>query len=373
VGLLSNKLLALLVVLFIALLAVTVITWDRGRLKLPRRIVGLLLSQVILLAFAAAWINQQEYFFTSWSDLLGLSNGANPPGAVAAQGKPVPKPGKAALSGPEAFAADIAKRAGAGGHSVLNSTYVSGAKSGITLPMMVYVPAAYFDKANAHKKFPVVQLFSGYPGSVQTWTYGMKLQSTLDKLIAEHKMQPVIAEVAQQYPSPPRDSECVNAAGGDQVDTFLTQDITGYLKAAFRTADNRAGWATMGVSTGGFCAANLTLRHPDQYVASVSIGGYFDAIIDDTTGELYGGSAALRAANSPTHTVTLHNRPALSFYVFAIKDDPSSYPSTKRFVEAVRPPDGLDYVLQPSGGHNDQVWQSASVPAWQWLGSQLKP
>ncbi|WP_344309194.1 alpha/beta hydrolase [Fodinicola feengrottensis] len=369
----SRSLLAVLALLFVGFTAVTVITWDRWRFKMPRRIIGLLLSQVLLVAFAAAWINRQEYFFTSWSDLLGLSSTSGPPGGtVASRGKPVPKPPNSQLSAPATFSAKIAKLGGAGGHSVVEDTYVSGSKSGITLPMTTYVPAAYFDKANANKRFPVVQLFSGYPGSLQTWTVGMQLQSTLDTLINQHKMQPVIAEVALQYPSPPRDSECVNAAGGDQVDTFLTQDVPDYLKAALRTATDRTGWATMGVSTGGFCAANLALRHPTEYASVVSIGGYFDALIDDTTGDLYGGSTELREANSPTHTVQLHNRPPMSFYLFAIEDDPSSYPSTKNFIAAVKPPDGLAVVLQPTGGHNDGVWRSASIRAWQWLGSQLK-
>lgn len=371
VGLMSRSLLVVLAVLFIGLTAVTVITWDRGRLKIFRRIVGLVLAQVMLVGLAAAWINRQEYFFTSWEDLLGISSAEQGP-SVAQQGKPLPSPGKNQLSAPAAFAKKMASLSDYGKHSVVQNTYVSGGQSHISLPMTVYVPAAYFQKANEHRNFPVVQLFSGYPGSPYTWTIGMKLQSTLDSLITEGKMPPVIAEVAGQYPSPPRDSECVNAAGGDQVDTFLTQDVPAYLKQAFRTAPTRAGWATLGVSTGGFCSANLALRHPIEYSASASIGGYFDAIIDDTTGQLYGGSAALRAANSPTHTVQSHNRPTMSFYLFAIKDDPSSYPSTKRFIDAVHAPDGLTYVIQPQGGHNDEVWHNASLPAWQWLGKILR-
>lgn len=43
----------------------------------------------------------------------------------------------------------------------------------------------------------------------------------------------------------------------------------------------------MGYSTGGFCAVNLAIRHPDQFSAAVSLSGYFHAVTDNSTGDIY--------------------------------------------------------------------------------------
>ena len=71
------------------------------------------------------------------------------------------------------------------------------------------------------------------------------------------------------------------------------------VTAQFRVRTDRAGWAILGTSTGGFCAANLAMRHPDRYAAAASLSGYFTAITDRTTGDLYRGDQKLRNENSP--------------------------------------------------------------------------
>jgi hypothetical protein len=79
----------------------------------------------------------------------------------------------------------------------------------------------------------------------------------------------------------------------------------------------------------------MLLHQPQWYGSAVSLGGYFDAVRDSTTGDLWGGSPALRDANSPLWLVTHCPPPAVDLLVFASKQDNQSYASTKQFLQAL--------------------------------------
>ncbi|PRZ41678.1 hypothetical protein CLV47_10837 [Antricoccus suffuscus] len=67
----STTLLVISLVLAVLVTTVTVAFWDRGVLRMSRRIVGLTLSQAFLLLAAFVFANQQISFYASWSDLFG--------------------------------------------------------------------------------------------------------------------------------------------------------------------------------------------------------------------------------------------------------------------------------------------------------------
>lgn len=67
----STTLLVISLVLAVLMTAVTVVFWDRGSLRIGRRVVGLTLSQVLLVLAAFVLANQQISFYASWSDLFG--------------------------------------------------------------------------------------------------------------------------------------------------------------------------------------------------------------------------------------------------------------------------------------------------------------
>ncbi len=67
----STTLLVISLVLALLVTGATVLFWDRGSLRVGRRIVGLTLSQVLLLLAAFVIANQQISFYASWSDLFG--------------------------------------------------------------------------------------------------------------------------------------------------------------------------------------------------------------------------------------------------------------------------------------------------------------
>ena len=67
----STALLILSVGLAVLLTARTIVPWDRGRLRIVRRVFGFGLSQAFLLLAMFIIANKQISFYASWSDLLG--------------------------------------------------------------------------------------------------------------------------------------------------------------------------------------------------------------------------------------------------------------------------------------------------------------
>lgn len=225
---------------------------------------------------------------------------------------------------------------------------------------LVYLPAAYFQPSQAKRRFPVIELFHGFPGNPVNWFRELHLAEVLDAEIASGRMPAVIAVVPMDYDRG-RDGECVNAVRGQQDETYLAVDVPADIRHDFRALDTPRGWATVGYSTGGFCAVNIALHHPDRYAAAASISGYYSAIVDGTTGDLYRRNAAARRWNSPQWLVT-HRRVTVPLYLVASQGDPQAMQAMRTMGRAARNRLPLVTVTLPGGGHNFHVWYAADAP-----------
>src|SRR6266566_3134791 len=243
-----------LVVLIVAaagLIGATMLLWNRWRWPwaVPIRLVCLLLMMVAGAALAGDLINRDYGFYSSFNDLLGR---------VPVQGTIVSTAGPSGLDSAQGWHALY--RPGHGRGRVVE-VRLDGARSGVRRYALVYLPAAYFQPSQARRRFPVIELFHGYPGNPTNWTRQLHFDQTLDAEIAAGRMPPVIA-VAPLDNEPGRDSECVDALGGQRDETYLAVDVPTDIQRQFRALDTPRAWATLGYSTGGFCAVNLALHHP---------------------------------------------------------------------------------------------------------------
>nr|WP_240943276.1 alpha/beta hydrolase-fold protein [Planosporangium thailandense] len=245
---------------------------------------------------------------------------------------------------------------------------ITGRRSGIRLPAYVYLPPSY-DSSTA--RLPVIEALAGFPGTPQTWFDVADPRKVAEKEIKAGRMPPTIMVFPVQHPSPTQDSECVDAAGGAQFDTYLSLDLQDYVNAHFRTRTDRAGWGIFGFSTGGFCAANLALRHPDRYAAAVSFSGYYTAITDRTTGDLYHGDGHLRDENSPLWRVNNLPVPSLALYLACARDDVKGFAQLQSMAAAARSPLRVTTAYAPTGGHTGGVWRVLAPAAFDWMAAQL--
>jgi S-formylglutathione hydrolase FrmB len=356
-GLTSWALLGTLAVLEVAAVVGMLIGWDHW----PRRVrwlgrTGLLLLTMVLAVTLTADVFNRNYgFYSSWADLLNSPVDVRLSAAATQRHQQLP-----------VTEADAGAAAADQGHGSIVPWTFPGPKSGITRQGLVYLPAAYFQDRSL--RFPVLELFHGYSGSPENWTHALNIRSVLDTEISAGRLPPVIAVIPKTYQG--NDGECVDAVGGQRNETYLAVDIPADVGRAFRTATAPGSWATVGFSTGGFCAANLALHHPNLYRAAVSLSGYFTAETDRTTGNLYRGEAAVTEENSPRWWVR-HRPVKTALYVFASGGDHDAIREAERFRKVAPPGLDLTTITTQVGGHNATVWNAALPPALDWLGQRL--
>jgi enterochelin esterase-like enzyme len=374
----SGAFIALLVVLTIGALALCVWTWGWPRLRFARRMATLGVSQLLIVLCVVASFNASQNFFVTWDELLqgagaGAVDDAPPVVALPPQNGSAGKNSGAAASQLQGAVDAAEKRyhtrpkdqAAAG---IMVSTAIRGSRTAYALPARVYFPAAYFESAHASEKFPVIMFYTGYVGGLDVFQYTLGANLILDKAIEEKKIPPSLVVIPQQNPHLPADSECVNAVRGDQAETYLALDVPDVVRSDLRVSTDRSKWALMGYSTGGFCAANMAIHHPEEFASVVSLSGYFHAVTDSSTGDLYKGDAPAKKANTPTQTVGLPRQLPLSFYLAASGGDREGMAGIKEFSPKIKAPDQLTKAMAGKTGHNFATWKHAMPDAFAWLG-----
>jgi enterochelin esterase-like enzyme len=126
------------------------------------------------------------------------------------------------------------------------------------------------------------------------------------------------------------DSECLNAVGGPQFETYLTRDVVGFIDRHYWTIPQASGRAIGGMSSGGYCALNLGLRHQDEFSLILAHEPY-GTPGSSARWRLLGGSQALYQANSPiAYLPTMTFRHRLAVFLDAPANDRSSLSDTLR-------------------------------------------
>lgn len=350
-NLLGWPLLIVLVMLALAAPAACVMLWGRvrGAGALPVRLSLIAVCQVMAILAVGAGINDHFQFFASWSDLSG-QNGADAPIQQQDTGA---QPRSRSLSRQlrDDFREDKANKA-------FQATLV-GAKSGIRSKLWVWLPPQYSRHPRA--RFPVVELFPGYPGTPTTWFHAMQAPEKLQEAMKTGAAQPYILVAPTITVQPGHDTECANVPRGPKVATWLTEDVRRIVTENFRALPGRDAWGAMGYSTGGFCAAKLTVRYPWLFRAGVSLAGYFAA----STPAL----AKLPGENLPG--LIQRKRPPVDLLLAASRQDPGTSAAVGAMVKAAQAPTLVYTYVVPKGGHNTGVWAVMLPKCFQWLTTKL--
>ncbi|MGI8647807.1 MAG: alpha/beta hydrolase, partial [Mycobacteriales bacterium] len=225
-------------VLTLGALVATAWSWNWERFKHIRRALALTLTQLMVVLSVAAGINVQQGFLVTWDDVstaLFGDQGAN----LSVHPLIAPRGGAMRQLDPSVNAAEqVAQRTP--GKGVVVATSIRGARTGYTLPVRIYLPAAYFDKSQPQRIFPVLEFITGYHGSLEVYQRTLGADRLMDKLIAQGKMPPMIVVVPEQNTHLPADSECVNAVRGDQADTYVSLDVPDVLRQELRVSNDRS-------------------------------------------------------------------------------------------------------------------------------------
>jgi S-formylglutathione hydrolase FrmB len=372
-----------------------VVLWPRARrprlLHMLARVLMIGLSQLLVIAAFLVYLNSYFGFYDSWSQLLGSGTApvvriAKSSGVVQSElrvtaaeaapapGVPIPKTATAipvADGHGDLAGADSQALAQTGELLEVN---ITGRRSGIAVfNAWVYLPPEYFQPAYAHSRFPVLLALSGYPGSSWSIVSRLKLPAEQESLVHAGKIKPTVIVMMNSAVAMPRDTECTNIPAGLQVETFFAQDVPEAIEQSFRVQSGPGSWATLGYSTGGFCAVKLAMMDPRHFSLAVSLAGYYQALQDRTTGNLYGNNVGYQDENSPDWRLQHLPAPPVSVLVASSKIGERTYGGTLHFVTLVKPPMQVYTLYLAQGGHNFGTWGRELPQSLMWLNARLTP
>ena len=356
----GGPLVAVLVLLFLGAPAALLLLWSRvpgpAVLRVAQRVGLVLFCQLSAVLLAAVIVNDQFELYASWSDLTGGANSA----AAAA--------GVTHAAGGAGSATQVRSEGGPVGRGTqVMSEEFTGPRSGVHARVWIVLPPGYTAAANSTHRYPLIEFLPGYPGVPNTWLHAMHLADQIDQLVSGGAVRPFVAVLPVMTVEPPLDTECTNVPHGPAVATWLARDVPDVVSHQLRIRPAAQGWGVTGYSTGGFCATKLALQYPQVFHAAASLSGYYIPFADASTGGLFRNNPRLRRVNSPMWLVANGHQPAVDILAVSSPQDPSSWPATRAFVAAVRPPVSLDTLVLPGGGHNTGVWTAVLPQTLGWL------
>jgi hypothetical protein len=323
--------------------------------KVALRFLSIVLSQVLVLMAFGMQINRTNDFYSSWSDLFGTSNlyssTATQAGSIKILDKKdllsaTPLPDKGLL------VHDVIVEKDSG---VSNIVYLALSKSAVS------------EIKRNHpldgKKYRVVEFLTGYPSQPIMWITILQIDKVLADYNRTHPKQQIVGVFPEVNVAGHYDLECMNLPNGKPAaETWLTKDMHSFVNS--RLGNLPARWGIMGVSTGGWCAAMLSVRHPDMYSAAASIAGYYRPALPLSYPVALQEKMTLKynfelAESKLTQTIPL--------YLTASVKDKYSFRETSKFLALDHPHLKITYKELQEGGHNSRVWISLIPDAFDWL------
>jgi enterochelin esterase-like enzyme len=378
-GLTSIPFMSLMVAVAVGSLASIVWLWPRiggGRLTdIGRRLGMIAVSQTLVIAAILACLNGYFSFYGSWSTLLGTAASRPRVTGAVALSRPIlitgtnlgPAPRKASVPGRQPSRTLLSA-------GELLQVSIIGQRTGLgVVADYVYLPPQYFQPAYARVRFPVVLALTGYPNDSWSLVKRLALPATAARLVAAGRIGPAVYVMANVSVVPPRDTECTNVPAGPQVESFLAEDLPRAMEQTFRVQTSSSGWAALGYSTGGYCAAKLAMMYPGRFSLAVSLAGDYGAVKDRTTGNVYGGSRAYQQENDLEWRLTHLPAPPVSVLVTSSRVGEKDLPGTLAFLRLIHYPMRGYSLLVPQGGHNFRTWQRELPQSLEWLSQRLAP
>jgi enterochelin esterase-like enzyme len=130
-------------------------------------------------------------------------------------------------------------------------------------PVVVYLPPSY--SKEPQRRYPVLYFLHGYTATAEAYVRSLALPDSVDRAIAAgvREMIVVIPDAFTKYDGSMYSS---SPTIGDW-ETFIAQDLTGFIDARYRTIAAREGRGLAGHSMGGYGTMRIGMKQPDAFAA----------------------------------------------------------------------------------------------------------
>lgn len=240
---------------------------------------------------------------------------------------------------------------------------------GATRQYSVILPPGYAQ--HSHQRYPVIFLLHGGHDDAMSFADKYAVAPILDQLYSSGKLPPSVVIMPDgnddRGSNPITDPAYFDGPHG-KLDTLIGSELVNLVKQRYRVADDPRLWAMGGISSGGWGAFNIGLRHLDKFHVLFSHSGYFT----DNSGP----------ANSPTQFVgqlppaQLKN---LRAYLDAGESDAEFVASSREFHQTLNKLQVVNQFNLFPGGHGltgaDYGWnyfRKHLVDSLSYVGTQFK-
>ncbi|MFJ7243818.1 alpha/beta hydrolase [Kitasatospora sp. NPDC098652] len=360
----------LTVILVPVSIAVALLFWGKVRGPQPvrtlSRIVMIMFCQVTAVLMVFVMVNNANLIYGNWDDLLGTGDHVRAVPSVAPvdpAGNGKDGSGDAAKQPPKV----LQKFGGVNDPAVpgdVQKTELKGQVSGVDGEVLVWLPPQYNDPAFKDKKFPVVELIPGYPGSSSTWYGTLKVSEQLKPLMQQGKVAPfILVSPRTLLLGNHQDAGCTDIPGKINADAWITRDVPQMVLDNFRADPSADRWAIAGYSAGAHCAAKISLAHPNRYRAAIAMSGYNDPATEGDS--LVGKDPKLRTENNPVNILkSAQQPPKVALLVSGAKGD--GYEDGQAIAAAAKEPTKIQ-VEESTGPHTTDMWKRMVPSAFEWL------
>ncbi|MFC6983966.1 alpha/beta hydrolase [Streptomyces cirratus] len=358
--------------LFATAIALTVLAvllplllWGRARgpvvVRVATRCLMVAFAQVTAVALVFVAVNRDMNFYASWGDLMGTGSYVTAAPDLGPDGLG----GKKAETEPK-VRQDFQPVEGLGGR--VRKTELDGKVSGVKGDVMVWLPPQYDDPAFKDKKFPVVELIPGIPGTGKSWFQGLKAHEVLEPLMKSGKVKPFVLVSPRAMLLGNADTGCANIPGKVNADSWFSVDVRKMVTDNFRVSAEARTWGVAGYSAGAYCAAKLAINHPDRYSAAVSLSGYNDPGQEPSS--LVAKDPELRRTHNLKNVLTAAPAPpAVSLWMSGAEQD--GYLSGLDLKAIAKSPTAV-HAEKVTGGHNLDSWSKQLPQTFDWLSKTVK-
>jgi enterochelin esterase-like enzyme len=143
---------------------------------------------------------------------------------------------------------------------------------GLRRSLQVYTPPGY--DADAAARFPTLYLFHGSGDTEAMWVALGHAHWMLDNLIAQKQAKPMIVVMTDGHAAV--GPGVTSAQNLDAFERDLLGDVMPFVAANYRTQEDGAHRAIIGVSMGGYQSLSIGLEHPELFAW---VGGMSSAIM----------------------------------------------------------------------------------------------
>ncbi|BDR59260.1 alpha/beta hydrolase [Xylocopilactobacillus apicola] len=147
--------------------------------------------------------------------------------------------------------------------STVATTTMYSKKLGLDWNYDVYLPEGYNPKSN--KTYPVLYMMHGLYGNHRNLLERFNSQQILDGIIHRSKNQAIVVFVDGF------NSFYIDAKDGQKMESAIMKDLVPTIEKNYKVSKDPAKHAIGGISMGGYGAARLALKYPDQFSKAVLI------------------------------------------------------------------------------------------------------